>query len=89
LVDGSGDLVGGVQPGERIFVVTVIPDQIHQLAHRHAAIEFGTRFMRRLDEAVRVVDGGNLLLAEEVEELLVLAWVGRGWVAGQNCHRDQ
>jgi hypothetical protein len=76
LVDGSGDLVGGIQAGERIFVVTVIPDETDQVTHRHAAIEFGTRFMRCLDEAVRVVDGGNLLLAEEVEELLVLAWVG-------------
>jgi hypothetical protein len=89
LVDGSGNSVGGIQPRERIFVVTVVSDQIHQIAHRHAAVEFGTRFMRRFDEAVRVVDWGNLFLAEEIEELLVLAWVGRGWVAGQNCRRDE
>jgi hypothetical protein len=89
LVDGSGNSVGGIQARERIFVVTVVSDQIHQVAHRHAAVEFGTRFMRRLDEAVRVVDRGNLFLAKEIEELLVLVWVGDGCVAGQNCRRDE
>ncbi len=39
--------------------------------------------MRRLDEAVRVVDGRNVLLAEEVEELLVLAWVRSRGAAGK------
>ena len=28
------------------------------------------------DEAVFVVDGGNVLLAEEVKEFLILIWVG-------------
>src|ERR1700722_11962306 len=45
--------------------------------------------MRRFDEAVRVVDRGNLFLAEEIEEPLVLVRVGRGCVAGQNCRRDE
>src|ERR1700734_2846530 len=89
LVDGSGNSVGGIQPRERIFVVTVVSDQIHQIAHRHAAVEFGTRFTRRFNEAVRVVDRGNLFLAEEIEELLVLVRVGRGSVAGQKCRRDE
>jgi hypothetical protein len=89
LVDGSGNSVGGIQPRERIFVVTVVSDQIHQIAHRHAAVEFGTRFTRRFDEAVRVVDRGNLFLAEEIEELLVLVRGGRGGVAGQNRRRDE
>ena len=32
--------------------------------------------MRRCDEAVGVVDRGNLFLAKEIEELLVLVEVG-------------
>src|SRR3984957_19932234 len=38
-----------------------------------------------VDEARRVVDGGNVFLTQQCEKLVVLARVGRRRTAGQNC----
>ncbi|WP_343708534.1 hypothetical protein [Mycobacterium sp.] len=57
--------------------------QLHQVARRHAAIQFCAHFFGGDDQAVRVIDGGNLFLAKEIEEFLVLARIGCRWWAGR------
>ena len=83
LVDGSRNTVLRLQPGQRILVEAVVPDQLHQVAHRHAAVEFFARVSGRSDQAVRIVDGRNLFLAKEIEEFLVLIRVGERRSAGR------
>ncbi len=87
-VYGCRDAAGGIEAGERVLVIPIVSNQIHQVAHRHAAIEFAANFMGCVDEARHVVDGRDVLVTEQRQKLVILARVGRCRAGGQNCDAD-
>jgi hypothetical protein len=85
LVDGFRNAALRIETRERVLVKPIVSNQFHQVARRHAVVEFAADFMGCVDEARRVIDGGDVFVTEQRQELVVLARVGRRRSTGQNC----
>jgi len=82
---GFRNATGRIEARERVLVIPIISNQFHQVADRHAVVEFAANFVGCLDEARHVVDWRDAFVTKQCQKLVILARVGRYRTAGQNC----
>ncbi len=75
--EGASEAVAGDSAQARIVVDRKVRHRLDYAICRHAAVEFGTDFVGRDNQAWRVLEGGDAVLIKRCEKLVVLVRVGR------------
>jgi hypothetical protein len=75
----------GLLAVSRIFLEYTVHLFVYHRIDRGAPIEFGTNLMGSGDESRQIIDEGNLILFEQRDKLILLAWICACRASANNC----